>query len=100
MFIARAPIERNNPIGYTQSNLVNTLSGCSVLIAKIVFVGFPTKMSPSVKKIPNTIKALQNAEKRISLQIFLFSVLLIEEKKLKRKMITVIRSPTKCKSKL
>jgi hypothetical protein len=88
------PMERKIPIGYTDQNLFRLLSGWKVLIAIALSVLLPMKESPKVRNIPKMIKALLIHEKRISAQIFLFSVLLIEPKNLPRQKIIAIPIPT------
>ena len=82
--ISKAPIERKIPIGYTQ--LVYFTSSLSVLSAwtQIQLVhSFPTKLSPRSKKIPRITIALITPKKNISIQIFLLSLLLNQERKYK-----------------
>lgn len=89
-----AQMERNIPTGYTPLNLVSSLSGCKLLIAKMLSVAFPITLSPRVRKIPSMINALHIPEKKISAQIFLFSVLLILLKKYPRDKRAATINPT------
>ena len=98
-WITKTPNDINNPTGYTPSNLVNALLSLNARIAKILFVGFHITESHKVIKIQNIIRALANDKKSISAHIFLFSFLLILEKKIHRQIREDISNHTKWKLK-
>ena len=91
--------DKNSHTGYTPLNLVNALLSVRARIANILSVGVHITLSHNVRNIQNIIKALDIDINRISAQIFLFSVLLMLEKKETKHIQDAINNPTKWKLK-
>jgi hypothetical protein len=91
--------DMNNHTGYTPSNFVRALLSVSARTANILFVGFQITESHRVKKIQKIIRAFAIEKKRISIQIFLFSVLFMLVKNIRKQIHVAINNPTKSKLK-
>ena len=89
----------NNPTGYTPSNFVRALSSVKERIANILSVGVQITESHNVKNIQSIIKEFANEKNSISAQIFLFSVLLMLLKNIRKHIRVEISSPAKWKLK-
>jgi hypothetical protein len=88
--------ERNNPIGWTRLNLFRWLSECSDLTPNHEVVVVQMKLSHSKRNIHKGTRESPKEKKRISVRIFLFSILLI----FLRKMTTEMKIPSKMPAKL
>ena len=89
----------NNHTGYTQSNFVKALLSVNARIANILSVGAQIIESHNVRNIQNIIKEFASEKNSMSIQIFLFSVLFILVKNIRRQIHVAISSPTKWKLK-
>lgn len=85
----------NNPTGYTQSNFVKALLSVRARIANILSVGVPIIESHKVKNIQNIINEFASEKNNISTQIFLFSVLFMLVKNIRRQIRVAISNQTK-----
>lgn len=89
----------NSHTGYTQSNFVKALLSVNARMANILSVGVQIIESHKVRKIQNIIKEFANAKNNISTRIFLFSVLFMLVKNIRRQIHVAISNPTKWKLK-
>lgn len=89
----------NNHTGYTQSNFVNALSSVKARIANILSVGVHIIESHNVMNIQNIIKAFAIDKNKISIHIFLFSVLLMLWKNIAKQIRVAMSIHTKWKLK-
>ena len=78
--LTAATKETNNPIGYTDHILFNSLFVVSGLTDKKLVLAFHIKLSQNAKNIPKGISDNVIEKNRISAQILLFSGLFIVEK--------------------
>lgn len=85
----------NNPIGYTPSNFVKALLSVKARIANILFVGVQIIESHKVKNIQNIIREFAIEKNKMSIQIFLFSVLFMLKKNIRKQIQVAISNPTK-----
>ena len=89
----------NNHTGYTPSNFVKALLSVRERIANMLSVGVQITESHNVKNIQSIIKEFAIEMNNISAQIFLFSVLFILLKNIRRHIHVEMSSHTKCKLK-
>ncbi|MBQ5945704.1 hypothetical protein IJL65_05000 [bacterium] len=89
----------NNPTGYTPSNFVRALLSVSARIANMLFVGVQIIESHRVKNIQNIMREFAIEKNKISIQIFLFSVLFTLEKNIKKQIHAASSSHTKLRLK-
>lgn len=82
-------------MGWTASNLFHWLSEWSDFTPKKESVLDPTKLSPKRRNIPKGTSDKENAKKKISIQIFLFSLVLIFLKNMKRAITIPNNTPAK-----
>jgi hypothetical protein len=89
--------DRNNPMGYTEPNLFNSVCVVRGFIAIQDVVAFPIKLSPNTKNIPSGIIDKTVEKNIISIQILLFSYLFMLEKNIISEITNPITNQVKWK---
>ena len=99
MWVINTQNDINNHTGYTPSNFVRALLSVKERIANMLSVGVQITESHSVKNIQKIIKEFAKEKNSISAHIFLFSVLFMLLKNIRKHIHVEISSHTKWKLK-